>query len=74
MLLYVLSGLIAGLAGILLAGVTKTATLSVADAYLLPSVAAAVIGGASIFGGRSRSPAPSWGRSSCACCWGSWAP
>lgn len=51
-LLYVLSGLLAGVAGILLAGVTKTATLSVADAYLLPSVAAAVIGGTSIFGGR----------------------
>lgn len=50
--LYVLSGLLAGVAGILLAGVTKTATLSVADAYLLPSVAAAVIGGTSIFGGR----------------------
>jgi ribose transport system permease protein len=52
LVLYVLSGLLAGLAGILLAGVTKTATLNVADAYLLPSVAAAVIGGTSIFGGR----------------------
>ena len=51
-LLYGLSGLIAGIAGVLLAGVTKTVTLSVADAYLLPSVAAAVIGGTSIFGGR----------------------
>lgn len=51
-LLYSLSGLIAGIAGILLAGVTKTVTLSIADAYLLPSVAAAVIGGTSIFGGR----------------------
>jgi ribose transport system permease protein len=35
-----------------LAGAAKTATLNAADAYLLPSVAAAVIGGTSIFGGR----------------------
>ncbi len=49
---YVLSGLLAGIAGIVLAGVIKTATLGVADALLLPSVAAAVIGGTSIFGGR----------------------
>ncbi|MET0772567.1 MAG: ABC transporter permease [Candidatus Limnocylindrales bacterium] len=52
LVLYVLSGLLAGIAGITLAGITKTATLNVADSYLLPSVAAAVIGGTSIFGGR----------------------
>ncbi len=51
-LLYVLSGLLAGIGGIVLAGAAKTATLNAADAYLLPSVAAAVIGGTSIFGGR----------------------
>jgi ribose transport system permease protein len=50
--LYVISGVLAGIGGIVLAGVTKTATLNVADSYLLPSVAAAVIGGTSIFGGR----------------------
>jgi ribose transport system permease protein len=49
---YVLSGLLAGLAGVVLAGVTNTAAPSTADSYLLPSVAAAVIGGTSIFGGR----------------------
>lgn len=52
LLLYVLSGFLAGVAGIVLAGAAKTATLNAADAYLLPSVAAAVIGGTSIFGGR----------------------
>jgi ribose transport system permease protein len=49
---YVISGLLAGIAGIVLAGITKAATLGVADTLLLPSVAAAVIGGTSIFGGR----------------------
>lgn len=52
LVLYVLSGLLAGIGGIVLAGAAKTATLNAADAYLLPSVAAAVIGGTSIFGGR----------------------
>jgi ribose transport system permease protein len=50
--LYVLSGVLAAIAGIMLAGVTKTAALGSADGLLLPSVAAAVIGGTSIFGGR----------------------
>jgi len=49
---YVISALLAGIAGIVLVGVTKAATLGVADTLLLPSVAAAVIGGTSIFGGR----------------------
>ena len=52
LVLYVLSGLLAGVGGIILAGAAKTATLNAADAYLLPSIAAAVIGGTSIFGGR----------------------
>ncbi len=50
--LYVLSGILAAIAGMMLAGVTKTAALGSADGLLLPSVAAAVIGGTSIFGGR----------------------
>ncbi len=52
LVLYVISGLLAGVAGIVLSGVTNTAAPTTADTYLLPSVAAAVIGGTSIFGGR----------------------
>jgi len=52
LVLYTLCGLLAGIAGIVMAGITKTATLSLAETSLLPSVAAAVIGGTSIFGGR----------------------
>ena len=50
--LYSLSGLIAGLTGLLYVGMVKTASLSLALPLDLPSVAAAVIGGTSIFGGR----------------------
>jgi ribose transport system permease protein len=50
--LYILSSLIAAIAGFLVAGLTKTASLSIAESYVLPSVAAAVIGGTSIMGGR----------------------
>jgi ribose transport system permease protein len=42
----------AAIAGFLISGITNTASVSLADSYLLPSVAAAVIGGTSIFGGR----------------------
>ena len=52
LVLYVISALLAGIAGLLYAGATNTATLALADRFLLPSVAAAVIGGTSIFGGR----------------------
>jgi len=52
LVLYMLSGILAGIAGVVVAGVTNTAAPSGADSYLLPSVAAAVIGGTSIFGGR----------------------
>ena len=52
LVLYVISAFLAGLAGLLYAGLTNTATLALADRFLLPSVAAAVIGGTSIFGGR----------------------
>lgn len=50
--LYVLSGLLAGIAGLLYVGLIKAPSLSLAVPLLLPSVAAAVIGGTSIFGGR----------------------
>lgn len=50
--LYSLSGVIAGLTGLLYLGMVKTASLSLALPLDLPSVAAAVIGGTSIFGGR----------------------
>jgi ribose transport system permease protein len=52
LLLYALSGVIAGLSGLLYLGMVKTASLSLALPLDLPSVAAAVIGGTSIFGGR----------------------
>ncbi len=50
--LYVISAVLAGIAGLLFAGFTNTASVSLVDSSLLPSVAAAVIGGTSIMGGR----------------------
>jgi len=50
--LYALSGFIAALAGLLYLGMIRQPSLSLANPLLLPSVAAAVIGGTSIFGGR----------------------
>jgi ribose transport system permease protein len=50
--LYVISALLAGVGGLLLSGLTNTASVSLADSLVLPSVAAAVIGGTSILGGR----------------------
>lgn len=50
--LYVVSALLAGTAGLLLSGLTNTASVSLADTSVLPSIAAAVIGGTSIMGGR----------------------
>ena len=50
--LYVISGLLAGVAGLLLSGLTNTASVSLADSSVLPAIAAAVIGGTSIMGGR----------------------
>ena len=52
LLLYVVSALLAGITGLLYLGLIKTPSLSLADPLLLPSVAAAVVGGTSIFGGR----------------------
>jgi ribose transport system permease protein len=50
--LYMISGILAGVAGLVYAGVIGSATGRLVDPYLLPSVAAVVIGGTSIFGGR----------------------
>ena len=50
--LYTMSGLIAGLTGLLYVGLIKAPSLSLVEPLLLPSVAATVIGGTSIFGGR----------------------
>jgi ribose transport system permease protein len=50
--LYVLSALIASVMGLLYIGLIRAPSLSLAEPLVLPSVAAAVIGGTSIFGGR----------------------
>jgi len=52
LVLYLFSALLAGIAGLLYIGLIKAPSLSLAEPLLLPSVAAAVIGGTSIFGGR----------------------
>ena len=52
LVLYVISGVLAGVAGLIYAGVINSATGRLVDPYLLPSVAAVVVGGTSIFGGR----------------------
>ena len=52
LVLYVISAVLAGIAGFLIAGLTNVASVTLADSYVLPSVAAAVIGGTSILGGR----------------------
>jgi len=54
MSLYAVSSLIAALTGLLYVGLIRAPSLSLANPLLLPSVAAAVIGGTSIFGGRGR--------------------
>ncbi len=50
--LYAISAAMAAIAGFLLSGLTNVASVTLADSYVLPSVAAAVIGGTSIMGGR----------------------
>ena len=50
--LYVISALLAGIAGLVYVGLIKAPSLSLAEPLLLPAVAAAVIGGTSMFGGR----------------------
>jgi ribose transport system permease protein len=49
---YAICSLLAAIAGMLLVGNTNSADLGLAETYLLPSVAAVIIGGTSIFGGR----------------------
>lgn len=49
---YWLSTLLAALAGVLLAGLLHSPTLTAGDNYLLPSVAAVVLGGTALTGGR----------------------
>lgn len=51
-LAYVLSAVCAGFVGMMLVGYANGATLRMGDNYLLPSIAAVVIGGSSILGGR----------------------
>ena len=49
---YGISGLCAGIAGLLLAGYSSAATLDMGNPLLLPSIAAVVIGGARVTGGK----------------------
>ena len=49
---YLICGLLAAVAGLIMAGSVGAADISLADVFLLPSIAAAIIGGTSIFGGR----------------------
>jgi ribose transport system permease protein len=49
---YWLSTLLAAAAGVMLAGLLRIPTLTAGDAYLLPSIAAVVLGGTALTGGR----------------------
>lgn len=49
---FVVSAICAGIAGMLLVGYSSGATLTMGDSYLMPTIAAVVIGGSSITGGR----------------------
>lgn len=49
---YVASSVCAGLAGVMLAGYSGTVTLTMGNSLLFPSIAAVVVGGSSILGGR----------------------
>ena len=51
---FALCGLCSGIAGTLLAGYSTKAYQGMGDAYLLPAIAAVVIGGTHILGGRGR--------------------
>ncbi|MCB1447326.1 MAG: ABC transporter permease [Rhizobiaceae bacterium] len=52
MIAFAMSGALAASAGVLVAGYASKAAQSMGDAYLLPSIAAVVLGGTSILGGR----------------------
>ncbi len=49
---YIISAELAAIAGLVQSGLSNTASVTLVTPYLLPSVAAAVIGGTSILGGR----------------------
>jgi ribose transport system permease protein len=49
---YAVSALCAALSGLLLAGYSSSATLDMGDPFLMPTIAAVVIGGARVAGGR----------------------
>lgn len=51
---YMLAGFFSGLSGMFLTGFAGYSYLGMGDAYLLPSIAVVVIGGASILGGRGK--------------------
>jgi ribose transport system permease protein len=50
--LYVITAVLAGVAGFIYTGYANTASVTLVESQVLPSVAAAVIGGTSILGGR----------------------
>jgi ribose transport system permease protein len=52
MIAFAISGALSAFGGVLLAGYASKAAQSMGDAYLLPSIAAVVLGGTSILGGR----------------------
>jgi ribose transport system permease protein len=52
MLTFVLAGALSAFGGVLLAGYASKAAQSMGDAYLLPAIAAVVLGGTHVLGGR----------------------
>jgi ribose transport system permease protein len=54
MIAFAISGGLSALGGVLLAGYASKAAQAMGDAYLLPAIAAVVLGGTSILGGRGR--------------------
>ncbi|OWW04784.1 ABC transporter permease [Rhizobium sp. R72] len=52
LLVFVIAGSLSALGGVLLAGYASKASQSMGDAYLLPSIAAVVLGGTHVLGGK----------------------
>jgi ribose transport system permease protein len=52
MIAFIISGALSAFGGVLLAGYASKAAQSMGDAYLLPAIAAVVLGGTSILGGK----------------------
>jgi ribose transport system permease protein len=52
LIVYALSGLLSGLAGILILGMNRQGYVGIGEPYVLTSIAAVVLGGTSILGGR----------------------